>query len=507
MHRIISSRKLALYLIGSLLVGLFLGLGLERAVASQPAPVVLPAEPVSPDTTTDMLSGSNVADQLSNIFARVAQQVNPSVVTIFTETTIKVQQQLPLSPFEEFFGPDLFQHFFQMPPQPQGNLKQMGLGSGVIVTSDGIILTNNHVVDGADNIKVRLLDGREFKATVKGTDPQTDLAVIKIDAQNLRPIRLGDSDKARVGEWVLAIGSPLNPQLEHTVTAGIISAKGRSGVGLTQYEDYIQTDAAINPGNSGGALVNTRGELIGINSAIATKTGGFMGIGFAIPVNLAQKVMNDILTKGKVVRGWLGVVIQNLTPEMAKALKLETTHGVIISQVQKGSPADKAGLKEGDVVLRLNGREVTNTVEMSTRIASTSPGKVVVLTILRDGKVRDLKVKLGELNPMAQQMARGESTYTKIGLKVANITPELSRKYRLPSGIEGVVVTGVDPSGIAAAVGIQEGDVILKVDRKAVKSVADFDALIRKVKPGEDVLLYLRRGEANLFVAFTMPEE
>lgn len=453
----------------------------------------------------NQIPDGTVAQQLSDMFASVAKKVNPSVVTIFTEKNIKVQQ-MPYSgsPFDQFFGDDFFKRFFQS-PQPQGNMKQMGLGSGVIIDANGTILTNNHVVDDADNIKIRLMDGREFEAKVKGKDPQTDLAVVTIKAKNLHAIQLGNSDVARVGDWVLAIGSPLNPQLEHTVTAGIISAKGRSGVGLTQYEDYIQTDAAINPGNSGGALVNLKGELVGINSAIATQTGGFMGIGFAIPVNLAKKVMGDIIEKGKVVRGWLGVRIQNVTSDLSKAMKLKTAKGVIISSVEKDSPAEKAGLKEEDVILRYNGKEVHNTTELSTWVSGTSPDTKVTLEVIRDGKIKSIDVKLGELNPQTQQLAQGKSTYDKIGMSVANITPDLISKYHLSDKQKGVVVTGVDPSGIAAETGIREGDVVLKINRKNVNSLEDFDKIMKDVKSGDSVLFYINRGENHFFIAFPIP--
>ena len=499
-----SGRKWVFIFVG-VIVGLIIAAGFQWTHESQ-AQSYAP-ESSAPPIQTDS-SALSIADQLSNAFANVAARVNPSVVTVFTETDVKVQQQ-PFSngPFDQFFGgDDFFKRFFQF-PQPQGNMKRMGLGSGVIIDKDGIILTNNHVVDGADNIKVSLMDGREFEAKVKGTDPQTDLAVITIDAKDLQAIKLGNSDKARVGDWVLAIGSPLNPQLEHTVTSGIISAKGRSAVGLSQYEDYIQTDAAINPGNSGGALVNLRGELIGINSAIATKTGGFMGIGFAIPVNLARKVTKDIIEKGKVIRGWLGVYIQNITPEIAKALKLKVAKGVIVSKVQKDSPAEKAGLKEEDVILTFNGKSLNNASELSTWVASSSPGQDITLQVLRDGKEMNIKVNLGELNEAQQAMAQGKSQYSDIGIQVANIVPELITHYHLDKDVKGVVITSVNPSGVAASVGLQEGDVIMKMNRHTITSVADFNKEISNLKSGDNLLLYIRRGSANLFVAFTIPEK
>ncbi|MDZ7342873.1 MAG: DegQ family serine endoprotease [candidate division KSB1 bacterium] len=495
-----------------LMVGIIVGLGLALGFNWTPHTMATPVSNAA--TMSEAASGSvtqtdiTAAQQLSNVFASVSEQVNPSVVTIFTETNIKAPKQMfDQSPFEQFFGDDFFKRFFEM-PAPRGDFKKQGLGSGVIVNANGTILTNNHVVDNADQIKVRLIDGREFTAKVKGTDSQTDIAVITVDAKNLTPIKIGNSDNIRVGDWVLAIGSPLNPQLEHTVTAGIVSAKGRSGVGLSQYEDYIQTDAAINPGNSGGALVNLNGELIGINTAIATQTGGFMGIGFAIPVNLAKKIMGDIVETGKVTRGWLGVYIQNITPDLAKAMKLDVAKGVIVSKVEENSPADKAGIKEEDVILKLNGKDIDNTVELSTLVASTSPKSEIDLKILRNGKPMDVKVRLGELTANVQRKAEsGRTSYENIGLAVSNITPALIQKYDLPTKITGVVVTQVDPNGAAAQFGIQEGDVIMKVNRENIRSVADFEKQISSTKPGENILFYLRRGDGNLFLAFPMPEK
>ncbi|NIA29069.1 MAG: Do family serine endopeptidase [Actinobacteria bacterium] len=498
------SNRAWMYVFAGVLIGLIIAAGFRWTHKIQAEPTAMLTSNPAPAAQAPDLQGISVAQQLSNTFAAVAQEVNPSVVTIFTETDVKVQQQFSGTPFDQFFGKDFFGQFYQN-PRPQGNLKQMGLGSGVIVSSNGIILTNNHVVKDADHIKVKLMDGREFKAKVKGTDPPTDLAVITIDAKGLTPLPFGNSDKARVGDMVLAIGSPLNPQLEHTVTSGIISAKGRSGVGLSKYEDYIQTDAAINPGNSGGALVNLKGELVGINSAIATQTGGFIGIGFAVPVNLAKKVMDDIIEKGKVVRGWLGVYIQSITPELAKAMKLKTAKGVIISKVQKDSPAEKAGLKEEDVILRLNGKEVHNSTELSTWISSIDPKTTITLEVLRDGKVQTVPVKLGELSPSVQQLASGKVTNSRIGLQVSNITNALAKKYSLPSGLSGIVVTGVKPNTIAADVGLQEGDVIMKVNRRTINNVDDFNKIMGKIKAGENLMFYLRRGEGNFFVAFTVP--
>jgi serine protease Do len=498
-------------LVAVLVLGVALGagsIGLRESRARTPEKTSQKTATTNP--TVD-LSGSSVAEQLSNQFAAVAKMVTPSVVTVFTETNIKAPQS-PFgsdngqSPFEQFFGDEFFHKFFEM-PQPQGDLKRSGLGSGVIIGENGLILTNNHVIDDADNIKVRLIDGREFEAKVKGRDPQTDLAVLTIDAKGLQPIELGNSDEVRVGDWVLAIGSPLNPQLEHSVTSGIISAKGRSAVGLSQYEDYIQTDAAINPGNSGGALVNMKGQLIGVNTAIATPNGGFSGIGFAIPVNLARSVSDDIVKTGKVVRGWLGVSIQNISPDMAKALHLETNNGVIVTSVEDGSPAAKAGLKTEDVVVDVNGGQIDNATELSTRVAGMAPGTTVTLGIIRDGKTKDVSVTLGELKAKTEELARGKESNSSLGLVVADITSDLAQKYELPKGTQGVVVTSVQPGSVAYEIGMQEGDVIVKMDRKEIRSVKDFETAMSKTQAGDQVLLYVQRGDANFFAAFTMPQK
>jgi serine protease Do len=493
----------------ALLIGLGLGIGIVGLHDTRAVTSAASQERASAATAAVDPSALAVAEQLSNTFAAVAENVNPSVVTVFTETNISARKS-PFgpegngnSPFEQFFGDDFFRRFFDAPPQ--GDMKRAGLGSGVIIGSDGIVLTNNHVVDDADNIKVRLMDGREFEATVKGRDPQTDIAVLKIDAKDLQPIRIGDSDKARVGDWVLAVGSPVNPRLEHSVTSGIISAKGRSAMGLSQYEDYIQTDAAINPGNSGGPLVNLRGELIGINSAIATQNGGFSGIGFAIPVNLAEKVANDILVNGKVVRGWLGVSIQDITPQLAKGLDLEVNNGVVVTGVEDDSPAKKADLKTEDVIVEFNGQKIDNAIELSTKVAGTSPGTKVTVGILRDGKTKDIEVTLGELSPKMERLARGQDSYSELGMNVADINPRTAEKYEIPKDEHGVVVTGVEPGGIASETGIREGDVIAKVNRKEVDTVTKFESELSKTAPGDEVLFYVRRGDANFFVAFTTP--
>jgi len=479
------------------LAGMFLGLSITVGFQATGLSEASQATPIGSDVTNHSLS---VAKDLSNAFATVAEAVNPTIVTIFTETDVTMRRHAPDAQYNEFF-----EKFFKNNSESFGNRKQLGLGSGVIVDENGIIVTNNHVINDADHIKVRLMDGREFEAKVKGADPQTDLAVISIDAQNLTFAQLGDSDQSRVGEWVLAIGSPLDENLDHTVTSGIISAKGRSGVGLTQYEDFIQTDAAINPGNSGGALVNLEGHVIGINTAIATRNGGNMGIGFAIPANLAKKVTGDIIDKGSVERGWLGVYIQTMSPELANAFDLDSPQGVVVSQVEKGSPADMAGLKEEDVVVGLNGQDIDNAIELSTLIAGTSPGTDVVLDVIRDGKRREIVVTLEELDPISDEFAQGELSNQDMGLTVSNITPELAETYEILDDQVGVVITDITPNSIASEVGLREGDVVLKLNRKPVQTVGDFEEAMHYNTPGDNALFYVQRGDARVFVAFETP--
>ena len=436
---------------------------------------------------------------LSQGFEAVAKAVTPSVVTITSEKLVK-----PANGPAQMFGNDpFFQHFFGMPNQHQQSFKERAMGSGVIVNSDGYILTNNHVVQGADELTVILSDGKHLKGEVVGTDPKSDLAVVRVDDKGLPAMPFGDSDQARVGEWVLAVGSPFSENLQHTVTSGIISATGRSGMNLNDYEDFIQTDAAINPGNSGGALVDLDGELIGINTAIASRNGGSNGIGFAIPSNLAMDVMNDLITKGKVTRGWLGVSIQNVTPDLAAAMGLPNTDGVLVNSILDNGPAKDSDLQEGDVIVGLDGKEVKDSSELRFAVARANPGDRANLKVLRNGKEKSVTVKLGEYpeNDQALTQNQGSSDENKLGITVAPITPDMVQKYNLDSDTRGLVITEVGSGSPAEDAGIQPGDVVVKVNRQKVSTLKDFqDALSGAAKDTPDLFL-LNRGGNTFFVA------
>lgn len=441
-------------------------------------------------------------------FVQIAESATPSVVTIFTEKTVN---RRVISPFE-FFGRDpFFDEFFGSPKDGGRNSRkevQRGLGSGVIVTSDGYILTNNHVIDKADAIYIRTSDNRKIVAKVIGTDPKTDLAVIKVNERGLKPILIGNSDKLRVGEWVIAIGSPLGESLARTVTQGIVSAIGRSNVGLADYEDFIQTDAAINPGNSGGPLVNINGELVGINTAIASRTGGFEGIGFAVPSNMAQKVLTALITKGKVTRGYLGISIQDIDENIAKGMQLKSIEGVLVGTVVSGSPAAKAGLRTGDVILDFNDRKALSSVELRNAIAGLSPGSTAKIRILRDGEVRVFNVRLEEqpsaaaapLPAPSQQQPASEA----FGIRAAELTPQLAGQFKLQGSTGKVVVTAVDQSSSAFSAGLRAGDVIVSFNKQPVTSYAQYAALMRKVKSGDLVFLLVDRRGSKVYFAFNV---
>ena len=432
-------------------------------------------------------------------FAPVVKKVLPEVVNISSSKVVKVPTGFSpeMDPFfQQFFGGDAPQQ--RQAPRSE---KEQSLGSGVIVSPEGYILTNNHVVDGATDIRVTLADKREFTARVVGTDPHTDIAVLKVNAGDLPAITLGDSSKVQVGDYALAIGNPFG--VGETVTMGIVSAKGRTNLGIEDYEDFIQTDAPINPGNSGGALINDRGELVGINTAIiAHGSEGNQGIGFAVPVNLARQVMDQILKNGKVVRAYLGIVPQDVTPAIARAFHVETTHGgALVGDVSPDSPAQRAGIQKGDIILDVNGKPVGDANELRMTISMMAPGTSVKLNVLRNGEQRPMTVALAEL-PTKQENAglnQQDSDNALAGVSVDNLTPDTARQLDLPPSTTGVVVTNVDPSSQAADSGLHSGDVIQEVNRKPVRNRAEFQAAVRNA--GKDPLLLVNRGGNTLFVA------
>ena len=401
-------------------------------------------------------------------------------------------------PFNQFFGWD-------RGPEQQQEYRTRALGSGVIVdASKGYIITNNHVVEDMDKISVKLMDKRIFEATIVGSDPKSDLAVLQIEADDLIQVDIGNSDKLRVGEWVIAIGSPFTDNLSHTVTAGIISAMGRSDIiSRENYEDFIQIDAAINPGNSGGALVDLNGELIGINTAIAT--GGYersnRGVGFAIPTNMVYKVMNDLIDKGYVVRGWLGVAIQEIDDSYAKALGLDTRDGALISNVVNSSPADNAGLITGDVILEFNDVSINNSSHLKNVVSSSEPGKRYKVDIIRDGRRKSIYVKLGELPNEPQMAFMPNDKSSTLGITVQDLNSSLRKHYNLSQDDDGVVVTEMDNDSEAYRSGIREGDIIIRVGTNNVRNSNDFKDLIRTSSRKNTVLLLVKRNDVSRFYA------
>jgi len=428
-------------------------------------------------------------------FSALAKQVQPGVVNIRTVKSTKE-------------GGPVFRHFFGNPfgnrdPNrdpfgdggPGREFKQRSLGSGFIVDRDGFIVTNNHVVENADQIKVRLSDDREFDAKIIGRDNKTDLALIQIEgAKDLSPLKMGDSEKLEVGSWVLAVGSPFG--LEQTVTAGIVSAKGRF-IGAGPYDDFIQTDASINPGNSGGPLLNMNGEVIGINTAIVAQG---QGIGFAIPVNLAQNIIAQLKERGSVTRGWMGVGIQDLTPELAQYYGLKDQKGVLVTQVFPGDPADKAGIQTKDVIIVVDGKPVGTSRELSSAVAGMAVGKEVPVKILRDGKEQVLKVQLSERKETEQE-AKGPTPETdEIGIRAADLNPETARRFGIDENEKGVLVAGVKPGSKADLSGLQQGDIVKEVNRVPIQSVKEMTVEFGKTKPGDAASLLVKRGTAGFVV-------
>jgi len=473
------------YIVVLVMVGLLIGVGLQVATASEDSPArMIPAN-----------------------FSELAEKARPGVVNIRTVKTVKGGGRVfrhffgnpfggkspfgDKNPFEGFSGP-------HSEGGPSRNFKQQSLGSGFIIDREGYIVTNNHVIENADQIKVKLAIGKEFDAKVVGRDPKTDLALIKIEApDDLSPLEMGDSDGLRVGTWVVAIGSPFG--LEQTVTAGIVSAKGRT-IGAGPYDDFIQTDASINPGNSGGPLINMKGEVIGINTAIFSQGGGNVGIGFAIPVNLAQGIIEQLKNEGQVTRGWLGVGIQDITPELAEYYGVKDKKGVLVTQVFRGDPADKSGIKTGDVIVAVDGKKVSSSRELSRTIANTTVGERTPVSILRAGEGKILYVELTKRADSEASVKPQLQSTDKLGLKLKELEPEMARHLGYSEDEKGVVVIQVESGSKGELAGIQQGDVIKEINRRPVSTPKEVKKQMEKVKSGDTVQMLLKRANAGLLV-------
>jgi len=444
-----------------------------------------------------------VARDLSGAFQYVAKAMRPSVVSISSVRRVAVPQrgrypgQLP-EEFRRFFDDDLFGELPLESPSPPRDFEQRGLGSGVIVSDDGYILTNNHVVAGADEVKVTLSDERRLTAEIVGTDKATDVAVLKIEATGLVPAPLGDSKSLNVGEWVLAIGSPFG--LDQTVTAGIVSATGRAYMRIAEYEDFIQTDAAINPGNSGGPLVNLQGDVVGIATAIASRSGGYQGIGFAIPIHMARNVMESIIRDGRVTRGYLGAMIQDLNEDLAQSFSYESTDGALINDVLKNGPAEKAGLRAGDIVIKLNGKPIDNANQLRNTVAATPPGKQVRLEVFRSGGKKTVTVEVGELDKANLAIGRSPESAQELGMTVRTLTPELARQLGYEEDEQGVVVTRVAPNSLAARVGIAPRDVIMAINATAIRDLGDYREAMQDRDLDSGVRMQIKRDGVRRFV-------
>jgi serine protease Do len=473
---------IALLMVGAL-VGF--GYGVSTAVKNNTTP------------NSTVVTNSDIPMVPAN-FSELAENIRPGVVNIQVIKKIKNIDfgfrhfsGAPFgekNPFGDFFGP------FSEENPPRG-FEQRGVGSGFVMNRDGYILTNNHVVEDADQIKVKLTSGKEYDGKIVGRDPKTDLALIKIEASSdLQPLSLGNSDDLKVGSWVVAVGSPFG--LEQTITAGIVSAKGRV-IGSGPYDNFIQTDASINPGNSGGPLINMKGEVVGINTAIIASG---QGIGFAIPINMAKEIAPQLQEKGHVTRGWLGVSIQEVTPALVKSFDLKEKKGALVAQVVSGSPAEKAGIEQGDVIVEFDGKEVTDSKDLPRIVASTPIGKAVTIKLLRNGKALDRQMKVGEMEEKVE-VAKAPS-HKSLGITVQNLTPEITKGLGLKKDT-GVVVTRVEPGSPAADAGIQTGDLVQEVNRKPVKNVEDYVQKVEKAKGQDNILLLIQRGQNNLFAAVT----
>ncbi|MFQ5862261.1 MAG: DegQ family serine endoprotease [Candidatus Brocadiales bacterium] len=484
-------RRLSIILLGPALLVLFIS----------GSPICKTSSARAERSTAEIEKLQESAEQFQRLFSEVAEYVKPSVVHVKAVKIMKTEKFEQFHPFGRGFpfGDEFFDRFFRrrMPKE----FRQQGFGSGVIVDSKGYILTNNHVVEDADEIYV-IMPGKkkELKAEIVGADPPTDVAVIKIEGDGLPVATLGDSDGVRIGDWAIAVGNPFG--LTETVTAGIISATGRANVGIADYEDFIQTDAAINPGNSGGPLVNLKGEVIGINTAIFTRTGGYQGIGFAIPINMAKTVMQSLIAHKKVVRGWLGVAIQDISEELAESFGLPSAEGILVSDVTHDSPAEKGGMQRGDVILEYQGKKVEDINHLRILVAQTPVGTKASLKVLRENKPKYLTITIGE--QPADLFARGPAAAMQpsrdYGMTLENLTPELARRFGYEDEVGGVLVADVEPGGQAEMAGIRSGDLIKEVNRERVHNRQEFFQIVEKSPEEKGLLLLVKRGTTTRYV-------
>ena len=461
---------------------------------------------MTPLTAKNQVSSRSIEtlSQLSDALSEVAGVATPSVVNISTTRVVKQSEQGPFDFFDDPFFRRFFGDQYQHPNIPKEH-KEQSLGSGVIVSEDGYIVTNNHVIEKSQEIKVLLSNKRDYKAKLIGADPKTDVAVIKIEAKGLAALPWGDSNKLRVGEIVFAIGNPFG--LNQTVTMGVIGAVGRANVGIADYEDFIQTDAAINPGNSGGALINAKGELIGINTAIVSRTGGYQGIGFAVPSSMVKQVMESLIKYKKVVRGWLGVSIQEVTSDLAEEFGVKDLKGALVSSIMKNSPAAKAGIKQGDVILQFNGKDVEDTGHLRNMVSQTAIGTKVKVRLLRQKKEIDVEVSIAELPKKLSEAAEEEDaaetqeeSNALSGVTVRELTPELAKRFGAKEGDAGVMVVKIDPGSKAFEAGVRQGDVVLQINQKDIATIEDYKKAVARLKAKERILLLIRRKGEDLFL-------
>jgi serine protease Do len=452
----------------------------------------------------DRAALAGIGQQGPPSFADLADVVKHAVVNISTTQIIKGHPLQPFmspdSPFKDFFGDEFFKRFFG--DQPQGEMKTHALGSGFIIDDSGLVLTNNHVIDKAEEIKIKIESGQEYDAKVVGRDPKTDLALVQVkpDANFPKSCKLGNSDNIRVGDWVMAVGNPFG--LGHTVTAGIISAKGRV-IGAGPYDDFLQTDAAINPGNSGGPLFDMNGEVVGINTAIVAQG---QGIGFAIPISVANSLIPQ-LKKGKIIRGWLGVMIQDITPELAKSFGIKETKGVIVADIVADGPAEKAGIKRGDVIVDFDGKAVDNAHTLSRLVATIPPNTPATIRIIRDGQGKDIKATVGTMPEEGAESTAPAKKESAWGLAVQNLTADMAQRFGWDENERGVIITDIKPGSSAAEARLRPGDLIKEVNRQKVQNLRDYQQALQKAKKSESLLLLIKRGENTFYVALTASGE